>query len=114
MLDACNNPTYVKNDLLARISRFSILPELKALIIKSSAETITLNNYSIDFILLGFGKVQVFILFVSGLVLMAAITETMGMSIIMPAAQCDLELTSSRKGIVNSISIVGNKTIFFM
>lgn len=57
----------------------------------------------------GFGKIQIFILFVSGLVLMAAITETMGMSIIMPAAQCDLELTSSRKGIVSSISIVGKK-----
>lgn len=38
---------------------------------------------------------------------MSVINETMGASMIMPSAQCDLELSTSRKGVVSSISIVG-------
>lgn len=38
---------------------------------------------------------------------MAVINETMGMAIIIPAAQCDLELSLSRKGIISAVSFIG-------
>lgn len=44
---------------------------------------------------------------VCGLILMAVINETMGMAIIIPAAQCDLELSSSRKGVISAVSFSG-------
>lgn len=57
--------------------------------------------------LIGFGKVQIMVLLVCGLILMAVINETMGMAIIVPAAQCDLELSSSRKGVISAVSFIG-------
>ncbi len=46
---------------------------------------------------------------------MAVINETMGMAIIIPAAQCDLELSSSRKGVISAVSFIGKfKYIFFL
>lgn len=56
---------------------------------------------------LGFGKVQIVVLLVCGLILMAVITETMGIAIIIPAAQCDLALSSSRKGVISAVSFIG-------
>lgn len=56
----------------------------------------------------GFGKIQLIVLVVCGLILMAVINETMGMAIIIPAAQCDLELSSSRKGVISAVSFIGN------
>lgn len=47
------------------------------------------------------------VLLVCGLILMAVINETMGMAIIVPAAQCDLELSSSRKGVISAVSFIG-------
>ena len=44
---------------------------------------------------------------VVGLILMAVINETMGIAYIMPAAQCDLNLSSSDKGILSSMTFIG-------
>lgn len=38
---------------------------------------------------------------------MAVINETMGMAIIIPAAQCDLALSSSLKGVISAVSFIG-------
>lgn len=47
------------------------------------------------------------VLLVCGLILMAVINETMGMALIIPAAQCDLALSSSRKGVISAVSFIG-------
>ncbi|KAJ6637984.1 Synaptic vesicle glycoprotein 2B, partial [Pseudolycoriella hygida] len=54
----------------------------------------------------GFGNVQIIVLLVCGLILMAVINETMGMAIIIPAAQCDLALSSTRKGVISAVSFI--------
>lgn len=57
---------------------------------------------------LGFGKVQILVTLCCGLIVMEVITESMMMSIIMPAAQCDLKLTSTDKGILSTAVFLGN------
>lgn len=61
----------------------------------------------------GFGKVQMIVLVVCGLILMAVINETMGMAIIIPAAQCDLALSSTRKGVISAVSFIGKSLNYF-
>lgn len=56
----------------------------------------------------GFGKVQILVTLCCGLIVMEVITESMMMSIIMPAAQCDLKLTSTDKGILSTAVFLGN------
>jgi hypothetical protein len=38
---------------------------------------------------------------------MAVLNETMGMGIIIPAAKCDLQLSSAQTGLLTSISFLG-------
>ncbi|KAL1508930.1 hypothetical protein ABEB36_003747 [Hypothenemus hampei] len=57
--------------------------------------------------LTGYGKYNIFVLLATGGCLMCVIIETMNMSFIIPAAQCDLHLTLSEKGILVSISFLG-------
>lgn len=57
--------------------------------------------------LLGFGKIQIIMTICCGFVIMEIVSETMMMSIIMPAAQCDLNLSSSDKGILSASAILG-------
>lgn len=38
---------------------------------------------------------------------MSVITETMGMMFIIPAAQCDLQLSLTEKGVLSAISFLG-------
>lgn len=47
-------------------------------------------------------------LLICGLFILTVLTETMGMSIIMAAAKCDLELTDTRNGLISSVSFIGN------
>lgn len=47
------------------------------------------------------------------LVLINVFSETMGISNIIPAAQCDLELTSSSKGILSSMAFFGKIIVDF-
>lgn len=55
----------------------------------------------------GYGKFNFFILLITGGCLMCVIIETTCMMIIVPAAQCDLSLTLSQKGLLSSISFLG-------
>lgn len=55
----------------------------------------------------GNGKFQLFLLLVCGLCSMAGSSETVGVSVIMYAAQCDFHFTLQEKGILATASIVG-------
>lgn len=57
----------------------------------------------------GFGKVQVQLLFMIALILLTVLNETMGISFIIPAAQCDLNLTTRDKGLVSSMTFLGEQ-----
>ncbi|XP_055680185.1 synaptic vesicle glycoprotein 2A-like [Lutzomyia longipalpis] len=57
--------------------------------------------------LLGFGRVHLLVVFAAGLCLLTVINETMGIGMLLPAAQCDLELTSADKGLLSAISFLG-------
>lgn len=55
----------------------------------------------------GFGKFNLFSLIATGGCLMCVITETMCAMFIIPAAQCDLDLTLTAKGILYSAGFFG-------
>lgn len=57
--------------------------------------------------LIGFGKTQWIMLFTCGLLLMMVINETMGMSIITIASQCDFDSTSMDKAIMSAAAFIG-------
>lgn len=45
----------------------------------------------------------------SGCVLVCVLMETLGMSFVVPSAQCDLELTTKQKGILSAIAFIGKR-----
>lgn len=55
----------------------------------------------------GFGLYNVVLLIVCGISLMSVIMETLSMSYILPAAQCDLDLTLADKSILSSVGFLG-------
>ncbi|KAL7045017.1 hypothetical protein ACKWTF_002133 [Chironomus riparius] len=55
---------------------------------------------------IGFGRVQVELLFASFLILLNVMNETMGISFIIPVAQCDMNLSESDKGLLSGIIFV--------
>ncbi|XP_018564187.1 synaptic vesicle glycoprotein 2B [Anoplophora glabripennis] len=57
--------------------------------------------------LAGFGKFNIYVLLATGLCLMCVIIESMCAMFITPAAQCDLNLDLSQKGLMYSISFLG-------
>jgi MFS transporter, VNT family, synaptic vesicle glycoprotein 2 len=63
------------------------------------------QNFKISFT--GFGKVQIQTIILCGLILMAVLNETLGMGVIIPAAKCDLQLSSVQTGIFSSITYLG-------
>lgn len=70
----------------------------------------SLYAITIDFVLMffsGYGKFNFYVLLATGGCLMCVIIETMCMSFIIPAAQCDLNLTLTQKGILVSIGFLG-------
>uniref|UniRef100_A0A1B0GJR0 Putative synaptic vesicle transporter svop n=1 Tax=Lutzomyia longipalpis TaxID=7200 RepID=A0A1B0GJR0_LUTLO len=54
-----------------------------------------------------FGKFNCFVIFVCGINLAAVIIESLGISFVIPVAQCDLELTNSDKGVLSAVAFVG-------
>ncbi|CAG9772484.1 unnamed protein product [Ceutorhynchus assimilis] len=66
--------------------------------------------YSEALSLSGYGKYNLYILLATGGCLMCVIIETMCMSFILPAAQCDLDLSLSQKGVLVSIGFLGVMT----
>lgn len=57
--------------------------------------------------IVGFGRMQLQTLLLCGLFLFAVIYETMGVGFVIPVAQCDLNLSSTDKGILSTISFLG-------
>ncbi|XP_053686348.1 synaptic vesicle glycoprotein 2B-like [Sabethes cyaneus] len=55
----------------------------------------------------GFGRAQISLTILCGFCLMASANESMGVGIILPASQCDLELDLSRKGLVGGAVFLG-------
>lgn len=60
---------------------------------------------------IGFGRVQIELLFASFLILLNVMNETMGISFIIPVAQCDMNLSESDKGLLSGIIFVGKRSI---
>lgn len=56
---------------------------------------------------LGFGPVQYALIPLCGMMLIATINETMGMMMLQTPAQCDLQLSSTDKGLLTSASYFG-------
>ncbi|XP_055588279.1 synaptic vesicle glycoprotein 2B [Uranotaenia lowii] len=57
--------------------------------------------------IVGFGRTGWQVFLVSALVMLAVINETMGISIIIPAARCDLNLSATDKGMLTGVSFAG-------
>lgn len=67
------------------------------------------KSYSFDEVIdiIGFGRTTLHIFIASSIVIMAVLNETMGISIVIPAAQCDLNLSPTDKGILTGVSFAG-------
>ncbi|XP_058458650.1 synaptic vesicle glycoprotein 2A-like [Malaya genurostris] len=57
--------------------------------------------------LVGFGRISQHIFLMSALVIQAVSNETMGISILVPAAHCDLNLSATDKGMLTGVSFAG-------
>lgn len=55
----------------------------------------------------GFGKFNYFLVILSGAVLSTVLLETLGISFILPIAECDLKLTTKDKGMLSAIAFMG-------
>ncbi|XP_062540167.1 synaptic vesicle glycoprotein 2C-like [Armigeres subalbatus] len=55
----------------------------------------------------GFGRAQIWMTLLCGFSIMSSANESMGMGIILPASQCDLDLDLSRRGIVSGAVFMG-------
>nr|XP_029716305.1 synaptic vesicle glycoprotein 2B-like [Aedes albopictus] len=54
-----------------------------------------------------FGKFNYFIIIISGTILAAVLLETLGISYVIPVAECDLLLTTKEKGVLSAVSFAG-------
>jgi VNT family MFS transporter (synaptic vesicle glycoprotein 2) len=57
--------------------------------------------------LVGFGKFQLLLLFVCGLANASDSIEILCVSFVLPSAECDLNMSSSDKGFLSSITFLG-------
>lgn len=55
----------------------------------------------------GFGRTGWQVFLVSALIMLAVLNETMGISILIPAAHCDLHLSATDKGMLTGVSFAG-------
>ncbi|XP_053668596.1 synaptic vesicle glycoprotein 2A [Anopheles marshallii] len=67
------------------------------------------KSYTFDEVIdiIGFGRTRLHIFIASSIIMMAVLNETMGISIIIPAAQCDLHLSATDKGLLTGVSFAG-------
>lgn len=56
---------------------------------------------------LGFGKVQILVFISAFLILGNTLAETMGISFVIPAAVCDLNLSETDKGLLSGMTFLG-------
>lgn len=55
----------------------------------------------------GFGKVQIQLIFIGALILLTALNETLGTSFLLPASECDLNMTTQDKGFLSGMTFLG-------
>uniref|UniRef100_A0A182RE84 Major facilitator superfamily (MFS) profile domain-containing protein n=1 Tax=Anopheles funestus TaxID=62324 RepID=A0A182RE84_ANOFN len=67
------------------------------------------KSYTFDEVIdiIGFGRTTWHIFIASSITMMAVLNETMGISIVIPAAQCDLHLSATDKGLLTGVSFAG-------
>lgn len=54
-----------------------------------------------------FGKFNFAVILITGIILNAVLMECLGISFVLPVAQCDLKLTSQDKGILSAVAFAG-------
>lgn len=57
--------------------------------------------------LIGFGRAQLELIVICGVTIMATICETMGISVILPAAKCDLPMSAGNQGLLSGATFLG-------
>lgn len=55
----------------------------------------------------GFGRFNYFVIFMGGMNLLAMLLEFMGISFVLPLAECDMNLTTKDKGILSCAAFAG-------
>jgi MFS transporter, VNT family, synaptic vesicle glycoprotein 2 len=58
----------------------------------------------------GHGAFNYLVLFTCGLVLLYTNVESLGIGYIITAAECDLKLSGSQKGMINAAAFIGKST----
>uniref|UniRef100_A0A336LUV1 CSON002523 protein n=1 Tax=Culicoides sonorensis TaxID=179676 RepID=A0A336LUV1_CULSO len=113
------NSTVTSVDIDSHSSYFSITmkfdkkPETKIDFYSVVTDVLKLKNVEKEWSLeealthIGMGKMNYLLTFITGLIIAASMTETMGMNFIMKSAECDLELTPGNKGVLTSVGYVG-------
>lgn len=91
------------------MKKIYIIPQDVTIGNKSQKDDIDQKKKTFDEVIekLGFGRAQIEISIAITLVLFTVINETMGISFIIPAAHCDLQLSSSDKGILSGATFAG-------
>lgn len=69
-----------------------------------SATSVTLENALEK---TGFGKFNVALIVLAGAILAAVFLETVSINIILPVAQCDLQMTNQNKGLLSAVGFIG-------
>lgn len=69
--------------------------------------TVTLHSLACIYFISGFGRTGWQVFLVSALIMLAVINETMGISILIPASHCDLNLSATDKGVLTGVSFAG-------
>lgn len=64
------------------------------------------------FILTGFGSFHYYVLFICGSLYTAIAFSVTSVSFIIPSAQCDFQMTSAHKGLLNGSMMIGKYPIW--
>lgn len=62
---------------------------------------------------IGLGKMHYLLTLITGLIITASMTETMGMNFILKSAECEFELVSADKGLLSSVGYIGIVSVAF-
>lgn len=62
----------------------------------------------------GFGAYNILHMLMTGMILMGMIMQSLAMGYVLPAAQCDLELTLKQRGWLSAIPFLGWFLFFFI
>lgn len=55
----------------------------------------------------GYGKYHILVLILCGFCILGSVIETFGVSLLLPAAECELNMTNADKGLINGAGFLG-------